>query len=76
MVLVIDRLQVPPSHARALDWARNNCGFSLILVLDIALPLTAAALPAPATVDEGAGPPVEAGAGSRRGLGHRHATQP
>ena len=52
LVLVIDWLQVPPSDALALDWARSICGFSLILVLDIALPLTAAALPAPPTVDE------------------------
>lgn len=59
LVFVIDRLQVPPSHALALDWARNICGFSMILVLDIALPLTAAALPAPATVDEVPNLPVE-----------------
>src|SRR5512139_1099198 len=52
LVLVIDRLQVPPSIATALDWDRSICGFCRILVLDVARPLTAAALPAPATVDE------------------------
>jgi hypothetical protein len=52
MVLVIDRLQVPPSIAVALDCDRSICGFSLTLVLDVALPLTAAALPAPPMVDE------------------------
>jgi hypothetical protein len=51
-VLVMDWLQVPPSHALARDWAPNICGFSLILVLEIALPLTAAALPAPPIADE------------------------
>lgn len=59
LVLVIDWLQVPPSRALALDWARSICGFSLTLVLDIALPLTAAALPAPPTVDEVPNLPVE-----------------
>jgi hypothetical protein len=59
LVLVIDWLQVPPSDALTLDWARSICGFSLILVLDIALPLTAAALPAPPTVDEVPNLPVE-----------------
>jgi hypothetical protein len=52
LVLVIDWLQVPPSHALALDWDCSICGFSLIRVLDTALPLTAAALPAPPTVDD------------------------
>ena len=52
LVLVMDWLQVPPSHALARDWAPNICGFSLILVLEIALPLTAAALPAPPMAEE------------------------
>jgi hypothetical protein len=52
LVLVMDWLQVPPSHALALEWAPSIWGFSLILVVDIALPLTAAALPAPPIADE------------------------
>jgi hypothetical protein len=52
LVLVIDWLQVPPSHALARDWAPNICGFSLILVLEMARPLTAAALPAPPMADD------------------------
>lgn len=55
----MDRLQVPPSAARALDCARIICGFSRIFVFDVALPLTAAALPAPPTADEVPAPPVE-----------------
>ena len=52
LVLVMDWLQVPPSHALAREWAPNICGFSLIRVVEIALPLTAAALPAPPIADE------------------------
>jgi hypothetical protein len=59
LVLVIDLLQVPPSDALALDWERSICGFSLILVFDVALPWAAAALPAPPTVDDVPAGPVE-----------------
>jgi hypothetical protein len=51
LVLLIDWLQVPPSQALALDWAPSICGFSLVLVVEIALPSTAAALPAPPIAD-------------------------
>lgn len=59
LVLVAEWLQVPPSCAFAFDCARSICGFSRILVFDVALPLTAAALPAPPTAEEVPALPVE-----------------
>src|SRR6478735_66584 len=58
-VLLADLLQVPPSCAFDLDWARSIWGFSRILVVEVALPLTVAALPAPPTVEELTALPVE-----------------
>ena len=52
LVWVIDLLHVPPSCALALDWACSIWGLERILVLLVALPLTAAALPAPPMLDE------------------------
>ena len=60
LVLLADLLQVPPSHAFALDCDRSICGFSRILVSDLTLPLAAAALPAPPTTDEVPALPVAA----------------
>src|SRR6185369_2516600 len=59
LVLLADLLQVPPSCAFAVDWDRSIWGFSRILVLEVALPLTVAALPAPPPVEEVPALPVE-----------------
>jgi hypothetical protein len=59
LVLLADLLHVPSSHAFALDCDRSICGFWRILVSDLTLPLTAAALPAPPTTDEVPALPVE-----------------
>src|SRR5688500_10837394 len=52
LVWVIDRLHVPPSCALAFDWPCSIWGLAWILVLLVALPVTAAALPALPMLDE------------------------
>src|SRR4051794_16001618 len=61
VVLVCDLLQVPPSCALALAWSCSLLGFSLILLLVVALPPSlVAALPPPPMVEEVPAGPVEA----------------
>ena len=59
LVSVIDLLQVPPSWAFALALSCSMLGFSLILLLVVALPSVVAALPAPPIVEEVPAGPVE-----------------
>lgn len=58
-VSVVERLHVPPFCARAFAWSRIMLSFSCSLLLLVAFPSTAAALPAPAIEDELPAGPVD-----------------